>query len=563
MAGRPPIGNRAQTPAERQKRYRDKKRREREAQPERKRAQRRTLDRDRKRVERAAVKVASAATLPAVPAMPADLVTFAERLEVTQGDHAGDLLTVLPWQSAVLRVVEGMAGGEYGLSLPAGSGKTTLVAAIAAAALVWSPLVRPRADVMVVAGSFPQAGIAFDHAAHFLRAWTDADPDRWRVLRSESVALIEDRETGVKLRAREASARTLHGAAPAMVIADEPAQWQPTQRDAIYSALRSRLGKIPGSVLLAIGTRSDDAAHWFSRLLERNGITYAADADADPFLPATWHAANPSLAHFPSLRAVYQREADEARADPSLLPAFKALRLNLGTADHEIAVLIDVEAWQRCEVDILPAARGPAVWGVDLSGGDALAAIACYHPQCGRLECIAAFPELPSLAERGRTDGADYERMADDGDLLVLGRRVVPTSALVAAALERWGRPSRIVADHHQERELREALEAAHFPAAALTTSGMGWAHGPARIRDFRRAVSGGKVWARPTLLIRQSMANARTVSDSMGAEKPIKGGASGRKRTARDDTAIAALLAVSEGARLPAAPRRRRHYVA
>ena len=563
MAGRPPIGDRAQTPAERQKRYRDKKRREREAQPERKRAARRVVDRVRKRTERAAVKVASAATLPAVPAMPADLVTFAERLEVTQGDHAGDLLTVLPWQSAVLRVVEGMAGGEYGLSLPAGSGKTTLVAAIAAAALVWSPLVRPRADVMVVAGSFPQAGIAFDHAAHFLRAWTDADPDRWRVLRSESVALIEDRETGVKLRAREASARTLHGAAPAMVIADEPAQWQPTQRDAIYSALRSRLGKIPGSVLLAIGTRSDDAAHWFSRLLERNGITYAADADADPFLPATWHAANPSLAHFPSLRAVYQREADEARADPSLLPAFKALRLNLGTADHEIAVLIDVEAWQRCEVDILPAARGPSCWGIDLSGGDALAAIACYHPQCGRLECIAAFPELPSLAERGRTDGADYERMHADEDLLVLGRRVVPTSALVAAALERWGRPSRIVADHHQERELREALEAAHFPAAALVTSGMGWAHGPARIRDFRRAVSGGKVWARPTLLIRQSMSNARVVSDSMGAEKPIKGGASGRKRTARDDVAIAALLAVSEGARLPAAPRRRRHYVA
>ena len=316
MAGRPPIGDRAQTPAERQKRYRDKKRREREAQPERKRAARRVVDRDRKRTERAAVKVASDATLPAVPAMPADLVTFAEGLEVTQGDHAGDLLTVLPWQSAVLRVVEKTAGGEYGLSLPAGSGKTTLVAAIAAAALVWEPLVRPRADVMVVAGSFPQAGIAFDTAAAFMRAWTDADPDRWRVLRSESVALIEDRETGVKLRAREASARTLHGAAPAMVIADEPAQWQPTQRDAIYSALRSRLGKIPGSVLLAIGTKSDDAAHWFSRLLERNGTTYAADADADPFLPATWHAANPSLTHFPSLRAVLPERGGRSARRP-------------------------------------------------------------------------------------------------------------------------------------------------------------------------------------------------------------------------------------------------------
>ena len=45
------------TPAERQKRYRDRKRREREAAPERKREQRRTADRDR--TTRAAVKVAS------------------------------------------------------------------------------------------------------------------------------------------------------------------------------------------------------------------------------------------------------------------------------------------------------------------------------------------------------------------------------------------------------------------------------------------------------------------------------------------------------------------------
>ena len=47
----------------------------------------------------------------------------------------------------------------------------------------------------------------------------------------------------------------------------------------------------------------------------------------------------------PGAAAVYQREADEARADPSLLPAFKALRLNQGTADHEIAVLVTAEQW--------------------------------------------------------------------------------------------------------------------------------------------------------------------------------------------------------------------------
>ena len=196
-----------------------------------------------------------------------------------------------------------------------------------------------------------------------------------------------------------------------------------------------------------------------------------------------------------------------------------------------------------------------------------MAAVACYWPSTGRLEALAAFPALPDLAERSRVDGADYQRMHDDEDLLILGdpdERVVRVELLVAEALGRWGRPSRIVADYHQQRELQTALDRARFPPAALVTTGMGWKDGPGRIRDFRRAAAGGKVYAKRSRLIRQAFSNARTVSDSMGSEKVIKGGASGRKRTARDDVAVAALLAVSEGARMPAeAPRRRRHMVA
>ena len=308
-------------------------------------------------------------------------------------------------------------------------------------------------------------------------------------------------------------------------------------------------------MLLAIGTKPDDAAHWFCRMLDRYGVTYSADP-ADPFDPATWASANPSLAHFESLRAVYQREADEARADPSLLPSFRALRLNLGTADHEIHSLIEVERWQACECELLPARTGPMVLAFDLSGGDAMAAAVAYWPQGGRLEALAAFPALPSLGERGRTDGADYERMASDGDLQVMGRRVVPVAELVDVALRQWGHPARIVADYHAERELRQALEAADVPLTDLVTASMGGLKdSPGRVRDFRRMVGSGRVWCAPRLLIRQSMANARTVEDSMGEERLIKGGASGRRRTAR--------AAVSEGARMPKPPRRRRHYVA
>ena len=170
----------------------------------------------------------------------------------------------------------------------------------------------------------------------------------------------------------------------------------------------------------------------------------AAPADADPFDVDTWRAANPSYdaPGFGPLRAVIAAEADEAKADPSLLPGFRALCLNGGVADHAVNVLIDADASQRCERDILPERRGPKVLAFDLSGGDAMVAVA-YHPASGRREAMAAFPELPSLADRGRADASDYEAMHADGDLRIMGRRVVPVAELVRVALAEWGRPAR------------------------------------------------------------------------------------------------------------------------
>ena len=115
-------------------------------------------------------------------------------------------------------------------------------------------------------------------------------------------------------------------------------------------------------------------------MLARSGVVYAADPEADWADPATWKKANPSLPHLPALLKVYEREAAEADSDPSLLPVFRALRCNMGAVDHEVSVLLEAADWQRAEVDILPAAAGAAVWGVDLSGGDAAmgAGVAAY-----------------------------------------------------------------------------------------------------------------------------------------------------------------------------------------
>ena len=63
----------------------------------------------------------------------------------------------------------------------------------------------------------------------------------------------------------------------------------------------------------------------------------------------------------PDLEAAIRSEATAAKRDPALLAMFEALRLNLGTADTEIALLLDPGLWQSIEGDA--PCDVPGVWG--------------------------------------------------------------------------------------------------------------------------------------------------------------------------------------------------------
>ena len=543
------------TPAERAKRYRDRKRREREAAPERKRERRQKRDRDRKRADRAAVK--RAATVKSSRPLPtgSDLVSWCSELTVTQGWGEGALIELLPWQVEFLERVEAAAGGEVGLSIGAGAGKTTTAAAVAAAATV-GPLARRRASVLLVAATYQQATLAWDHARAFLQPWIDRDPERYRVLRSEQVAVFEDRETGVELRAREAVSRSLQGAAVACIVADEPREWKPSQRAGIYAALRSRLGKIEGSRLVAIGVQPADAEHWFRRLCRRNGMVYAAAGDAPFDDEGTWHQANPSLATMPWLMDVYRREAQEAREDPDELPTFMALRLNVGAGDTATAMFIDANDWEEIECDVQPDRQHGYVMGLDLSGGASLVGVVAYWYRCGRVEAFAAFPPAPSLEEREKQDAVPdrlYQRLHEAGELLLLsdpvtGDQVVPVRAVLREAISRWGYPEVIASDYHERRELHGVMaDIGMDPSARHVASSLGWQDSPWRIRSARRAIRAGLVRPPRSLLMRASLSGALVERDKVRQERLIKarGGRGGR---IRDDVAAALLQALSEG---------------
>ena len=327
-----------------------------------------------------------------------------------------------------------------------GNGKTTLVAALAVAALA-GPLVTARGETVIVASSFDQAKISYEHVLAFLANLIDDDRSRWRIQDSANRATIEDRKTGARVRVLGSDPRRAHGLAPILVVADEPSQWPENTSERMISALRTSLGKIDGGRLIALGTRPADATHWFQKMLA-GGADYSqvhAARDTDPvFHSRTWDRANPSLSYMPVLRRVIKGEAEKARKDPAVLPAFRALRLNQGTHDVQRAALLAAGTWESIEG--IAEALGPCAWGCDLGTTAAMSAVAAYWPDTGRLEVLAAFPSEPSIAERGLRDGvgALYQGMERRGELIVTPGRVVNVETLLREAMGRFGPPDAV-----------------------------------------------------------------------------------------------------------------------
>lgn len=494
------------------------------------------------------------------PTLGATLVAYVGTLPLVGGDHDGEPFDVLPWEGRFIRGAFRVAG-DAALSVARGNGKSALVSALACAvADPAGPLHGRRREVVCVASSFAQGRIIFEDALAMLREKTGLGRTSWRVQDSANVATIEHRASGARIRCIGSDPKRAHGLRPALALLDEPAQWDGAKSARMLAAIRTGLGKVPGSRLIALGTRPVGSDHWFAKMLREADYAqvHAAAEDAPPFQVRTIRRANPSYGHLPSLRARLAQEAREARRDPALLASWRALRLNQGVEDAEVSVLLDAGLWASCEGEA--ALSGPVVWGVDLGTSAAQSAVAAFWPATGALRVLACFPAEPTLAERGLADGVGrlYVECAARGELLTLGRRSVDVPALLSVALDRFGRPVRIVADRWRAAELADALDKAGVPPAVLEVRGMGYQDGGADVRAFRRAFADGNVTPLPSRLLRSAMAEARTVADPAGNAKLSKGAQGGRRLRARDDAAAAAVLAVAAGIRNPQPPRRR-----
>ena len=274
---------------------------------------------------------------------------------------------MLPWEQRFIRGAFRSGVVDSAISVARGNGKTSLVAGIAAASLD-GPLHLPRGETILVASSFDQARISFEHILAFLWQRNDlSDKATWRIWDTAQQARIEHRPSGAKVKCVGSDPRRAHGLAPSLILMDEPAQWTETTGERMVAALTTAAGKQAFCRIIALGTRPSDAEHWFAKMLA-GGADYfqchAADVEFPKFHRRTWEKANPSMKYLPDLANAIQRESVKAKLDPSALASFESLRLNLGTSDVTRSVLLAAETWLRIEGQA--EARGKCIWGIDL-----------------------------------------------------------------------------------------------------------------------------------------------------------------------------------------------------
>lgn len=499
------------------------------------------------------------------------------RLTIPSGPLEGDRfgLHLQPFQSRFIARAFAAGTRQGFLSVPRGNAKSTLGAAIAAAAFL-APRYKAggSGEVVLAAQSFSQArGIGRDSKA-MIRGLLGADwfaatgRAGWLRVRDNAQTFeLEDAATGSRLVARGAREDLLHGAKVALVVFDElgVGRGDAEQR---FRTLTGALGKIEGARVLGLGTRPREEEHWYERLLSGGSArgafpaegryvqVHAAAAKANIWHRRTWWRCNPLAACSEVLAAEIAGAAAEARDDPSAEADFRYAKLNQGfeAGVEDSNLLIGAARWRPVLTDELPPAVGPWVGGLDLGGTAALSALAALWPETGRVEVLVMAGSEPSPAVRGRRDGVGgaYVEAVRSGELLLSAGLLPRPDELLRAAVERWGLPAALAADRYRQGEVFDALNRAMLPEEfGLDLRGLGFLHANEDVRAFRRAVFEDRIAvSRGAKLLTRSVAGARTLSDPAGNVKLAVRSQAGRRKRHRDDAAVALVLACGLAAR-------------
>ena len=355
-----------------------------------------------------------------------------ESLVISEGRFTGKKLKLIPWQE---EAIEGIVDHNIiAITMARSNGKTSFVSGLACSCLKPDGALHiNRGQIPLIASSFDQAGLAFNHIKHFLHERIQKDNGKygkvrypWRTVDNTHQAEIEHMPSNTILKCRGADPKRAHGLAPSMGILDEPAKWVGGGRE-MWSAIFTSTGKQVDPKILLIGTRPDSEDHFFSEILNNPAedvfvLDYKADDDCDIYDLEQIMKANPSYEYMPDLRIAIESDGKRARDGGQDYHTYRALRLNLGTPEvAEKEFIIAYSDWQAIKTMNPGKREGPVFLAIDLGDGFSMTAFAAYWAQTGRLEVYGAFPATPDLHEHGKIDavGDRYVRMHERGELRI------------------------------------------------------------------------------------------------------------------------------------------------
>lgn len=489
-------------------------------------------------------------------------IQFIESLCIPEGPKSGQPVKLAPFQKQFIRGALNEAINTAVLSIGRGNGKTALSAGLALGSLlgIWDS--QPAREILIAARTRDQARIAWQFVAGFAQSLPDELQSQLIYRRAPRLEIEFTGDGGGHfLRAIAADGRSALGSAPTLILMDERGHWAADRGDDLEHALLSGLGKRNGKALI-ISTSAADDNHAFSRWLDEDhpGV-YTQEHRPPPGLPAddreSLLLANPGAKHGIGADLVWL-EAQARRAiarGGSALTTFRLYNRNERISGETRDLLLTVDEWMNCETADLPERAGAVVIGIDLGGSASMSAAAFYWPETGRLECIGTFPAFPTLGDRGAADGVSgrYEEMRDRGELSVLGDKTVPVAPWLVEVLRHVEGESiaALTADRYKQAELGEAMDRAGVKCPVVWR-GQGFRDGGEDCERFRRAAFDGIVKSAPSLLLRSAFADAITLRDPANNLKLAKARSKGRI-----DAAAATVLAVAQGARMMAQPKR------
>ena len=239
--------------------------------------------------------------------------------------------------------------------------------------------------------------------------------------------------------------------------------------------------------------------------------------------PAQLRKANPGIAsgilHLEDL----VRDAQLAKKIPANEPHFRAHHLNQRQSPTKECIC-SVTDWTACTVPArdLPPREGRAWLGLDCGGSSSLTA-ACIIFENGRTEFFAALPAVPSLAERGSSDGCAgiYSQAVSRNELKVYAGRVTPVATFLEGVIHHLAgvEIEAGASDQYRRAEVEQLLDDPETGVEFewnFRRMGAG-PQGSNDVRAFQKMVYRAEIRTRENLLFAHGLSSAVVARDANG----------------------------------------------